>query len=256
MEKNNIPQRNENDSNKNKDTNINEDTYLNIKDNKNQSSYSKVNNFKEKEENNYNKKIKEDNSNKKIGTLNKRKPYYFYRKLGNTITFFGDKNASPLIVIGPHWPMYFCCCTIVTIFFSLFFKNFWIHINIIFKIMGIITFLTFFISYSYTSLINPGIPKYDENAILGKPRENYRYCAICCIWINIEENTSHCFDCNICYEGYDHHCPWTGKCIAKKNVNTFYVFLVSILCTFCYFVTALTHAQHNIFINSKKNKKF
>ena len=219
----NSPSLNENYSNKNKYSKIypNEDTYLNIKDNKNQSTY---NNFKEKEGNNYNKKIKENNSNKKIGTLNRRKPYYFYKKLGKTYTFFGDKNGSPLIVIGPHWPLYFFCCTIITTFFSLFFKHFWVHINIIFKIFGILIFLIFFISYSYTSLVNPGIPKFDENAILGKPRENYRYCGICGIWINIEENTSHCYDCNICYEGYDHHCPWTGKCVAKKKYKFFLCF--------------------------------
>ena len=240
----------DNSSNQNKYSKIdtNENTYLNVKENKTQNELKNNNiNFYYNNMNN-----NEEDASRRIGFLNTRKPYYFYMKLGNTYTFFGDKDASPLIVIGPNWYMYLVCCLGVTIGFLLFFRSFWAYMNILFKLIGIIVFLTFFISYSYTSLLNPGIPKYDENAILGKPRENYRFCAQCCIWISLEENGSHCFECNVCYEGYDHHCPWTGKCVAKYNVKYFYTFIVSVLCIFCYLVTALTHAQHNIFVANKK----
>lgn len=30
---------------------------------------------------------------------------------------------------------------------------------------------------------------------------------------------SHCYDCNVCVDELDHHCPWTGKCIGKKNLK-------------------------------------
>jgi len=36
---------------------------------------------------------------------------------------------------------------------------------------------------------------------------------------------SHCYDCEVCVTDLDHHCPWTGKCIGKKNVYFFYSFL-------------------------------
>ena len=223
----------------------NEDTYLNLKKDQNINTDSTENNLKCNE-------IDEDSYNKFIGVLNRNASSYIYTKLGNTYAFFAYKNSSPLIVAGPNWVVYLSCCLIVSLVFLLFFNSFWKYMNIVFKSIGLIIFFTFFISYSYTSLINPGIPKYDENAILGKPRENFRFCRICCIWTKIEENTSHCHDCNVCYEGYDHHCPWTGKCIAKNNTFSFYIFLISVLLAFCYFVSALTHAQHNLFLLKKK----
>lgn len=43
--------------------------------------------------------------------------------------------------------------------------------------------------------------------------------------------TSHCHICNYCMEKFDHHCPWLGTCVAKKNYFNFilYVFFKSLL---------------------------
>ncbi|RYY70057.1 hypothetical protein EON63_22990 [archaeon] len=32
----------------------------------------------------------------------------------------------------------------------------------------------------------------------------------------------HCYDCGVCIDGLDHHCPWTGKCIGNK-LHTSYI---------------------------------
>lgn len=37
----------------------------------------------------------------------------------------------------------------------------------------------------------------------------------------------HCPDCNVCIEGYDHHCVWMGTCIGKKNYRQFIRFNLS-----------------------------
>ncbi|CAI5731177.1 unnamed protein product [Peronospora farinosa] len=41
-------------------------------------------------------------------------------------------------------------------------------------------------------------------------------------------NASHCSDCGICVIELDHHCPWTGKCVGKRTIKWFYVFLTFI----------------------------
>ena len=194
------------------------------------------------------------NRNEGSGILNKKLSQFFYRRIGNTFTFFGDKDGSPLIVIGPHWPMYICFCSFICIGYICFFYYFWENMSLIIRIIGVIVLLMFFISYTITFLINPGIPKYDENSIMGQPREKYRFCNLCKIWINMDKNTAHCFDCNVCIEGYDHHCPWTGKCIGKNNLKYFYIFLMSILFVFSYFVLALTQAQNDMFKKHKRKK--
>lgn len=47
-------------------------------------------------------------------------------------------------------------------------------------------------------------------------------------------------DCHVCVEGYDHHCPWTGKCIGKRNVRYFYAWLFFLVLAFVYEVIEFT----------------
>lgn len=47
-------------------------------------------------------------------------------------------------------------------------------------------------------------------------------------------------DCRVCIEGYDHHCPWTGKCVGRGNVRYFYAWLFFLVLAFVYEVIEFT----------------
>jgi hypothetical protein len=160
---------------------------------------------------------------------------FFFKRLGKTYAFFGDIHGNPKIIIGPHWPLYILVVFFITYGILIFITKIGKFTNIYLKIIGIIIYLIFLISYTYCVLINPGYPKHDIDSITGQPRKKFYFCNICKIWANIEKNTSHCPDCNICIEGNDHHCPWTGKCIGEKNMKSFIIFVVTIFVMIIYF---------------------
>ena len=71
----------------------------------------------------------------------------------------------------------------------------------------------------------------------------------------MEKKTQHCPDCNICVEGNDHHCPWTGKCIGKKNQRSFIVFVCSVFVLFIYLIVLIAIVDKNAMMKDKKNSK-
>lgn len=62
----------------------------------------------------------------------------------------------------------------------------------------------------------------EYETIMKGEEEGWRYCGACSVYQ--PPNAAHCPDCNVCVEGYDHHCPWMGTCIGKKNMNAFMCF--------------------------------
>ncbi|MCQ2817347.1 MAG: hypothetical protein MJ252_08795, partial [archaeon] len=129
------------------------------------------------------------------------------KRIGNMFALFGDRDGNPLFMIGPHWPMYICFSSVMSAGVILFLFGFWNNLHIVFKILGLIIYSTYMLSYTYTFLINPGYPKNDLDSRTGEPRNKFRWCDKCKMWVNVEKKTNHCFECNICVEGYDHHCP-------------------------------------------------
>ena len=98
---------------------------------------------------------------------------------------------------------------------------------IIFKILSLLLTLICFISGIITFVSNPGIVYNQINENINS--ENNIYCSHCKFkYPDLGQTLTHCFECGVCYIGRDHHCNVFGKCVAKKNLNIFSTFSLSI----------------------------
>ena len=113
------------------------------------------------------------------------------------------KNGDPILTIGPYWSFYICLnFTIIAIFFT-YMHSLWNYLNIFIKILGFSLWFVQFTSYTYTFLINPGIPnKNTKISNQNHPKfKDYRICQVCMKLMNLEINTNHCNECGVCVEG-------------------------------------------------------
>jgi palmitoyltransferase ZDHHC9/14/18 len=78
-----------------------------------------------------------------------------------------------------------------------------------------------------------------------------RFCNECLIYR--PPRAAHCYICNVCVEKLDHHCPWLGTCIGKRNYRLFLAYVISmgldlilvLVQTFA-FVTGVSFADHAV----------
>jgi hypothetical protein len=153
-------------------------------------------------------------------------------------------NNDPIIAIGPDWPYFIVLSAIIFISFYVIFIYAGNKLEEVYRIIGIFVYLAQFCSYTFAALINPGIPSNNYYIDLEKNPEHisvkYQKCSFCHSLINLENYniTYHCSDCQMCIENFDHHCPWTSKCIGNGNLKVFYMFVGSTLAYIIYCLLA------------------
>ena len=222
-------------------------------------------------------KIREENNNNKrdkyIITNDKNKKLITSSKNWQGDNYFSCKDN---ILLGPcsfRPTMLSLCAISIPIFLFLIFISDVLSkkISSLIPIIIFIIYLITVILLIFASFCDPGIvlrfPL--EKKILEDRKEskifqlgyikNYKYCSSCSI---IRPNRStHCGDCDNCVEKFDHHCPWIGTCVGKRNYFYFYFFLfflnflicLIIICCVYYITKTITEIVKDD--NNKKNIK-
>ncbi|TNN02391.1 hypothetical protein fugu_009878 [Takifugu bimaculatus] len=124
------------------------------------------------------------------------------------------------------------------------------HLTVFIPVIGGVLFVFVIISLLRTSFTDPGIlpratpdeaadiekqidtsgsssyrpPPRTKEVLINQQVVKLKYCFTCKTFR--PPRTSHCSLCDNCVERFDHHCPWVGNCVGKRNYRFFYSFII------------------------------
>eukprot|EP00933_Yihiella_yeosuensis_P000272 TRINITY_DN10042_c0_g1_i6.p1 TRINITY_DN10042_c0_g1~~TRINITY_DN10042_c0_g1_i6.p1 ORF type:complete len:299 (+),score=40.76 TRINITY_DN10042_c0_g1_i6:46-942(+) len=143
--------------------------------------------------------------------------------------------------IGPHWCFSLIMFAVINTVGIAYTAGVASYVSAFQTGLGVLVTSASTLSFLSCALADPGILVPTPGAPGGNcipeqwfPSTGNRPCSAC----NIAQplGTLHCEYCHVCIAGYDHHCPWMGKCIGYKNLPQFYVFLIVSLASLGYIV--------------------
>ena len=176
-----------------------------------------------------------NNSNNKNIILN----YGRYR------IFSYNSKGDPLFLIGPDYS-YFISMLIMNLIFFIFFNYLLLTLTkLLIGIIGVILNIIQLFFFIIASIKNPGLPKKEiqNEVLLNTEPDKYKRCKSCLFIVEKNKKYVHCNVCQICCEGYDHHCPWTSKCVGKGNIFYFNTTLTLVSIVFFYLILAFAFAK-------------
>ncbi|XP_033498329.1 palmitoyltransferase ZDHHC14-like isoform X1 [Epinephelus lanceolatus] len=99
-------------------------------------------------------------------------------------------------------------------------------------------------------------PPRTKEVVINGQTVKLKYCFTCKIFR--PPRASHCSLCDNCVERFDHHCPWVGNCVGRRNYRFFYMFILSLsfltIFIFAFVIThIILHSHRNGFLNALKD---
>jgi len=147
------------------------------------------------------------------------------------LTLLCGTVANPICILGPDWNLLMITYLLIVgislaIYFFMMPHGAWAE-----EIIGLILLSVVVGSLTVVAFSNPGIVQWHPIP----KSERWTFCDRCRSYR--PPRSIHCNECKVCIEGYDHHCPWTSKCVGKKNLKVFHVFLLSTMVLIVYNIT-------------------
>ena len=159
--------------------------------------------------------------------------------------FSYNSKGDPLFLIGPDYS-YFISMLIMNLIFFIFFNYLLLTLTkLLIGIIGVILNIIQLFFFIIASIKNPGLPKKEiqNEVLLNTEPDKYKRCKSCLFIVEKNKKYVHCNVCQICCEGYDHHCPWTSKCVGKGNIFYFNTTLTLVSIVFFYLILAFAFAK-------------